>query len=134
MKRHSQVNAANPYGDSSFHSDSSTVLSDAKRDLEKEIETWKTLKEQYSHSNTSVKAADEGEIDDTENAQDSVSEDDSDDDSDRKGMFRDTTSCYPIKQSTCTPHSSRKKFTRERKSRETFLSRCVLICIEISCK
>jgi len=30
---------------------------------------------------------DEGEIDDMENAQDSVSEDDSDDDSDRKGTL-----------------------------------------------
>ncbi|XP_032663629.1 kinesin-like protein KIF21A isoform X2 [Odontomachus brunneus] len=83
-KRQMQVNAANPYGDSSFHSDSATVLVDAKKDLEKEIETWKALKEQYGQSNVSVKAVDEGEIDDTENAQDSVSEDDSDDDSDRK--------------------------------------------------
>ncbi len=55
--------------------------------LEKEIETLRTLKEQYSHSNI-IKSMDETEIDDTENAQDSVSEDDSDDDSDRKGMFK----------------------------------------------
>lgn len=67
---------------------------DAKKDLEKEIETWKALKEQYSQSNVSVKAVDEGEIDDTENAQDSVSEDDSDDDSDRKGTLRYITLCY----------------------------------------
>lgn len=60
---------------------------DAKRDVEKEIETLRTLKEQYSHSNI-IKSMDEAEIDDAENAQDSVSEDDSDDDSDRKGMFK----------------------------------------------
>lgn len=63
------------------------MLNDAKRDVEKEIETLKTLKEQYSHSVT-AKSIDEGEIEDVENAQDSVSEDDSDDDSDRKGMFK----------------------------------------------
>jgi len=63
-------------------------LIDAKRDVEKEIETLRTLKEQYggNHGNT-TKLMDEGEIDDTENAQDSVSEDDSDDDSDRKGTL-----------------------------------------------
>ncbi|XP_012061286.1 PREDICTED: kinesin-like protein KIF21A [Atta cephalotes] len=82
-KRQMQVSAANPYGDSSFHSDSTSVLIDAKRDVEKEIETLRTLKEQYSHSNI-IKSMDEAEIDDAENAQDSVSEDDSDDDSDRK--------------------------------------------------
>jgi len=62
-------------------------LIDAKKDVEKEIETLRTLKEQYSHSNI-IKSMDEAEIDDAENAQDSVSEDDSDDDSDRKGMFK----------------------------------------------
>ncbi|XP_025995479.1 kinesin-like protein KIF21A isoform X2 [Solenopsis invicta] len=80
-KRQMQVNAANPYGDSSFHSDSASVLIDAKRDVEKEMETLRALKEQYSAGNT-IKP--DEEIDDTENAQDSVSEDDSDDDSDRK--------------------------------------------------
>lgn len=59
---------------------------DAKRDVEKEIETLRALKDQYS-GNT-IKSVDEGEIDDAENAQDSVSEDDSDDDSDRKGTFK----------------------------------------------
>ncbi|XP_018406597.1 PREDICTED: kinesin-like protein KIF21A isoform X1 [Cyphomyrmex costatus] len=83
-KRQMQVNAANPYGDSSFHSDSASVLIDAKRDVEKEIETLRTLKEQYNHGSNTIKSVDEGEIDDAENAQDSVSEDDSDDDSDRK--------------------------------------------------
>lgn len=72
------------------------MLTDAKKDLEKEIETWKVLKEQYSHGNTSIKAADEGEIDDAENAaQDSVSEDDSDDDTDRKGTFRCSRQVIP---------------------------------------
>lgn len=61
---------------------------DAKRDVEKEIETLRTLKEQYSHGGNTIKTVDEGEIDDSENAQDSVSEDDSDDDSDRKGTFK----------------------------------------------
>ncbi|XP_011696601.1 PREDICTED: kinesin-like protein KIF21A isoform X2 [Wasmannia auropunctata] len=84
-KRQMQVNAANPYGDSSsFHSDSATVLIDAKRDVEKEIEALRALKEQYSHGGNITKSVDEGEMDDTENAQDSVSEDESDDDSDRK--------------------------------------------------
>lgn len=47
------------------------------------------MKEQYSHTGSiTAKSVDEGEIDDAENAQDSVSEDDSDDDSDRKGMFK----------------------------------------------
>lgn len=83
---------------------------DAKKDLEKEIETWKALKEQYGQSNASVKAVDEGEIDDTENAQDSVSEDDSDDDSDRKGTLRYTL-CYryTVKQNICTSRTSLKK-------------------------
>ncbi|KAL6419900.1 hypothetical protein ACFW04_004403 [Cataglyphis niger] len=84
-KRQMQVSAANPYGDSSFHSDSASVLIDAKKDVEKEIETLKALKEQFSHTSSIIaKSVDEGEIDDAENAQDSVSEDDSDDDSDRK--------------------------------------------------
>jgi len=59
------------------------VLIDAKKDVEKEIEALKVLREQYSGSMSAK--TDEGEMDDTENGQDSVSEDDSDDDSDRKG-------------------------------------------------
>lgn len=80
------MSAANPYGDSLFHSDSASVLINAKKDVEKEMEALKVLKEQYSYnvSNT-TKVGDEGELEDAENAQDSVSEDDSDDDSDRKG-------------------------------------------------
>lgn len=64
------------------------MLIDAKRDVEKEIETLRALKGQYSHGGNTTKSVDEGEIDDSENAQDSVSEDDSDDDSDRKGTFK----------------------------------------------
>lgn len=85
-----KVNAANPYGDSSYilQSDSSSVLIDAKKELQKEVEALAALKEQQMQSaNTTNKAVDETEIDDTENGQDSISEDDSDDDSDRKGMF-----------------------------------------------
>ncbi|XP_047368356.1 kinesin-like protein KIF21A isoform X1 [Vespa velutina] len=86
-KRQMQVNAANPYGDSSYilQSDSSSVLIDAKKELQKEVEALAALKEQQMQSvNTTNKAVDETEIDDTENGQDSISEDDSDDDSDRK--------------------------------------------------
>lgn len=85
-----QVNAANPYGDSGyiFHSDSTSVLNDAKKELQKEIETLTALKEQHGHtSNIAGKTGDETEGDDTEAGQDSVSEDDSDDDSDRKGIY-----------------------------------------------
>jgi len=59
------------------------VLINAKKNVEKEMEAVRILKEQYSGS--TIAKPDEGEIDDTENGQDSVSEDDSDDDSDRKG-------------------------------------------------
>ncbi|KOC64824.1 Kinesin-like protein KIF21A, partial [Habropoda laboriosa] len=86
-KRQIQVNAANPYGDSGyiFHSDSTSVLSDAKKEVQKEIETLTALKGQQIHTiNTASKMGDEGEGDDVEAGQDSVSEDDSDDDSDRK--------------------------------------------------
>lgn len=85
-----KVNAANPYGDSSYilQSDSSSVLIDAKKELQKEVEALAALKEQQMQSaNTTNKAVDETEIDDTENGQDSISEDDSNDDSDRKGML-----------------------------------------------
>jgi len=49
------------------------------------MEALKTLKEQYTYNTNIIKSADEGEVEDTENTQDFVSEDDSDDDSDRKG-------------------------------------------------
>ncbi|XP_043793336.1 kinesin-like protein KIF21A isoform X1 [Apis laboriosa] len=86
-KRQIQVNAANPYGDSGyiFHSDSTSILNDAKKELQKEIETLTALKEQHTHTiNIAGKTGDEAEGDDIEMTQDSVSEDDSDDDSDRK--------------------------------------------------
>ncbi|XP_076165090.1 kinesin-like protein 31E isoform X2 [Ptiloglossa arizonensis] len=86
-KRQIQVNAANPYGDSGymFHSDSTSVLNDAKKELQKEIDALTALKEQQAYtSSTTGKTGDEGEGDDTEVGQDSASEDDSDDDSDRK--------------------------------------------------
>lgn len=86
-----QVNAANPYGDSGyiFHSDSTSLLSDAKKELQKEIDALTALKEQQaSTTNSSIKTGDDGEGDDTEIGQDSASEDDSDDDSDRKGIFK----------------------------------------------
>ncbi|XP_014613331.1 PREDICTED: kinesin-like protein KIF21B isoform X4 [Polistes canadensis] len=86
-KRQIQVNAANAYGDSSYilQSDSSTVLIDAKKELQKEVEALAALKEQQTqNANVTNKAVDETEIDDTENGQESISEDDSDDDSDRK--------------------------------------------------
>ncbi|XP_031825671.1 kinesin-like protein 31E isoform X2 [Nomia melanderi] len=86
-KRQMQVNAANPYGDSGymFQSDSTSVLSDAKKELQKEIETLTALKEQQVYNtNTANKVGEEGEGDDVEVVQDSASEDDSDDDSDRK--------------------------------------------------
>ncbi|XP_076762768.1 kinesin-like protein 31E [Xylocopa sonorina] len=82
-KRQIQVNAANPYGDSGyiFHSDSTSVLNDAKKEVQKEIEVLTALKEQHAHTtSTTGKMGDEG----GEGGQDSVSEDDSDDDSDRK--------------------------------------------------
>ncbi|KAG7203017.1 hypothetical protein KM043_010144 [Ampulex compressa] len=85
-KRQMQVNAANPYGDSPYisHSDSSSVLNDAKKELQKEIDALSALKEQHAHSANTSKSADDADVDDTEIAQDSVSEDDSDDDSGRK--------------------------------------------------
>lgn len=46
------------------------------------------MKEQHTHTiNIAGKTGDEAEGDDIEMTQDSVSEDDSDDDSDRKGIF-----------------------------------------------
>ncbi|XP_076284321.1 kinesin-like protein 31E isoform X2 [Lasioglossum baleicum] len=84
-KRQMQVNAANPYGDSGyvFQSDSTSVLNDAKKDVQKEIETLTALKEQQSYSGSTANK-EEGEGDDAEVGQESASEDDSDNDSDRK--------------------------------------------------
>ncbi|XP_054010629.1 kinesin-like protein KIF21A isoform X2 [Hylaeus anthracinus] len=86
-KRQIQVNAANPYGDSGyiFHSDSPSVLNDAKKELQKEIDALTLLKEQQAYvTNTVSKTVDEAEGEDTEVGQDFASDDDSDDDTDRK--------------------------------------------------
>lgn len=81
----------NPYNDTSYaiNSDSSSVLNDAKRELQKERDLLATLKEQQTLNSTmSSREGDEGDNDDTENGQDSMSEDESDDDSDRKGKLK----------------------------------------------
>ena len=86
----SQVNTSNPYSESSYviHSDSSSILNDAKRELQKEIDLLAALKEQQTLNSTiSSKEGEDGDNDDTENGQESMSEDESDDDSDRKGTF-----------------------------------------------
>ncbi|XP_012258571.2 kinesin-like protein KIF21A isoform X3 [Athalia rosae] len=87
-KRKNQVNAANPYGESSyvFHSDSSSVLVEAKKELQKEISTLAILKGQHGpNSNTSPRMdGEDGEHEENDNVQESMSEDESEDDSDRK--------------------------------------------------
>lgn len=86
-----QINAVNPYNDTSYviNSDSSSVLNDAKRELQKEMDLLATLKEQHTLNSTmSSREGDDGDNDDTENGQDSMSEDESDDDSDRKGKYK----------------------------------------------
>ncbi|XP_003707301.2 kinesin-like protein 31E isoform X1 [Megachile rotundata] len=85
-KRQIQVNAANPYGDSGYicPSDSVSILNDAKKEVQKEIEALTALREQHAHATSTASKTGEEEGDDTEIGQDSVSEDDSDDDSDRK--------------------------------------------------
>ncbi|XP_043255529.1 kinesin-like protein KIF21A isoform X2 [Colletes gigas] len=68
-----------------MQSDSTSVLNDAKKELQKEMDALTALKEQQAYgTNTASKTGDEGEGDDTEVGQDTASEDDSDDDSDRK--------------------------------------------------
>lgn len=89
-RRKAQINAVNPYNDTSYaiNSDSSSVLNDAKRELQKERDLLATLKEQQTLNSTmSSREGDEGDNDDTENGQDSMSEDESDDDSDRKEKY-----------------------------------------------
>lgn len=57
--------------------------------MQKEIDTLTALKEQQAHTTNIVsKTGEEGEGDDAEIGQDSASEDESDDDSDRKGTFK----------------------------------------------
>lgn len=87
-----QVSAAgNPYNASDMshvlHNDSSSVLIDAKRELQKEKALLASLKQQTQ--NNSNKDGEDAEMEDAENGrEESMSEDDSDDDSDRKGMIK----------------------------------------------
>ncbi|KZC06514.1 Kinesin-like protein KIF21B, partial [Dufourea novaeangliae] len=70
-KRQMQVNAANPYGDSGYvcQSDSTSVLSDAKKELQKEIQTLTALKEQQVYSgNVGNKTGEDTEEEDEEEA------------------------------------------------------------------
>ncbi|XP_008211274.1 kinesin-like protein KIF21A isoform X4 [Nasonia vitripennis] len=79
--------ASNPYGDMShvIHNDSSSILLDAKKELQREKALLASLKNQQAqNSNMSSRDGDDGDMDDTENGQESMSEDESDDDSDRK--------------------------------------------------
>ncbi|XP_058799695.1 kinesin-like protein KIF21A isoform X2 [Phymastichus coffea] len=82
-----QVSAAgNPYTVSDMshvlHSDSSSVLIEAKRELQKEKALLASLKQQTQ--TISNKDGEDAEMEDAENGQESMSEDESDDDSDRK--------------------------------------------------
>lgn len=82
--------ASNPYGDMShvLHNDSSSLLLDAKKELQKEKALLASLKNQQGQNpNIGGRDGDDGDMEDTENGQDSMSEDESDDDSDRKGMM-----------------------------------------------
>lgn len=83
-----QVHAANPYGDSSyaFSGDSPSILVEAKKELQKEMDALAALKGQSVQSSAAAAKDDEedADADNTENGQESMSEDDSDDDSDRK--------------------------------------------------
>ncbi|XP_043277094.1 kinesin-like protein KIF21A isoform X2 [Venturia canescens] len=87
-KRQMQVHGGNSYSDSSyaFQGDSSSVLVEAKKELQKERDALAALKEQQSQSTgMSIRVDDDDvEADNTENGQESLSEDDTDDDSDRK--------------------------------------------------
>ncbi|XP_008211276.1 kinesin-like protein KIF21A isoform X7 [Nasonia vitripennis] len=87
-KRQMHMSAAsNPYGDMShvIHNDSSSILLDAKKELQREKALLASLKNQQAqNSNMSSRDGDDGDMDDTENGQESMSEDESDDDSDRK--------------------------------------------------
>ncbi|XP_066599552.1 kinesin-like protein KIF21A isoform X2 [Prorops nasuta] len=86
-KRQMQMNAANPYNDSTYicHSDSSSVLMDAKKEVQRDLDALKALKkEQQSLNSSNASKASEDDNEDNENGQESMSDEDSDDDSDRK--------------------------------------------------
>lgn len=85
-KRQTQMNtsSSNPYVDTTsyiINSDSASVLNEAKRELQKEMENLATLKNLRSQNVN--KEDNDGE--EVENGQSSLSDDDSDDESDRKG-------------------------------------------------
>lgn len=82
----SQISAAsNPYAAEMQHS--SSLLLDAKKELQKEKALLASLKNQQGQNinNTSGKDGEDAEMKDAENGHESMSEDESDDDSDRKG-------------------------------------------------
>ncbi|XP_014212531.1 kinesin-like protein KIF21A isoform X2 [Copidosoma floridanum] len=82
-----QMNAAsNPYAtDVSHNNDSSSLLLDAKKELQKEKALLASLKNQQAqNSNMTGKDTEDADMEDAENGQESMSEDESDDDSDRK--------------------------------------------------
>jgi hypothetical protein len=69
-----------------LHDDSSSLILDAKKELQKEKALVASLKNQQAqNSNVVAREGEEGDMDDTEIGQESMSEDDSEDDSDRKG-------------------------------------------------
>lgn len=85
QKRQLQVQAANPYNagtTNSSHSDTNMVLAEAKKNLQKEINTLAVIKEQQSI--ISKEEEEDVDADNTENGQESLSDDDLDDDSDQK--------------------------------------------------
>ncbi|XP_012275949.1 kinesin-like protein KIF21A [Orussus abietinus] len=87
-RRQIQMNANNSYADSSsiLHSDSSSILIEAKRDLEKEIETLANLKKQRAQHDVETAEKEEyNEANETGSGQESSSEEDSADDAARKG-------------------------------------------------
>lgn len=81
-----KVQGGNSYSDASyaFQGESSSVLVEAKKELQKERDALAALKEQQSQSTGMRPDEDDPEADNTENGQESLSEDDSEDDSDRK--------------------------------------------------
>lgn len=86
------MNAAgnNHYSDIShsvIHNDSSSLIMDAKKELQKEKALLAGLKNQQTKNSNSTRDGEVGEVEETENGQESMSEDESDDDSDRKGIF-----------------------------------------------
>ncbi|KAJ8673462.1 hypothetical protein QAD02_004724 [Eretmocerus hayati] len=91
-KRQMHMSAAsNPYGGGGgggdmsniLHNDSSSLLLDAKKELQKEKALLASLKNQQAQNTN------DADVEDTENGHESMSEDESDDDSDRKGIYNE---------------------------------------------